>query len=113
MIFHAEHISTQYTEPPHVVIHTPDTDVVLLALACHKDINSPLFIKTGNKDKARIINIDEVIKNVQTRMKEEKSSDNIGEAILGLHAFTGCDTVSVFAGKGKVKALNVMLKSEI
>ena len=29
--FRAEHISTQYTEPPHVVIHTPDTDVVLLA----------------------------------------------------------------------------------
>ena len=113
MIFHVEHISTQYTEPPHVVIHTPDTDVRLLALAFDKDINSPLFIKTGNKDKARIINIGEVIKNVQTRMKEETSSDNIREAILGLHAFTGCDTVSAFAGKGIVKALNVMLKSEI
>ena len=112
-IFHAEYISTQYTEPSHVVIHTPDTDVVLLVLAFDKDINSPLFKKTGNKDKARIINIDELIKNVQTRMKEETSSDNIGEAILGLHAFTGCNTVSAFAWKGKVKALNVMLKSEI
>ena len=88
MIFRAEHSSTQYTGPPHVIIHTPDTDVVLLALAFHKFINSPLFIKIGNKDKARIVNIVEVIKNIQTRMKEEMSSD-IGETILGLHAFTG------------------------
>ena len=88
MIFRAEHSSTQYTGPPHVIIHTPDTDVVLLALAFHKFINSPLFIKIGNKDKARIVNIVEVIKNIQTRMKEEMSSD-IGETILGLHAFLG------------------------
>ena len=84
---------------------------MFLALTFDKDINSQLFIKTRIKDKARIINIDEVIKNVETRMKEETSSDNIGEVIIGLHAFTGCDTVSDFVGKGKVKALSVMLKS--
>lgn len=39
IIFHAEHISTQYTEPPH----TRNTDVVLLALAFDKNINSPLY----------------------------------------------------------------------
>ena len=83
--------------------------ILILASPFDKDINSSLFIKTGNKRKARIINIDEVIKNVQTRIKEETSSDNIGEAVLGLHAFTGYDIVSVFAGK----ALNVILKSEI
>ena len=105
IIFHAEHISTKYTEPSHVVIHTPNNDVVLLALAFDKDTNSPPFIKTRNKDKARIINIDEAIKNVQTRMTEETSSDNIGEAIIGLHTFTGCNTVSAFVGKGKVKSV--------
>ena len=92
MIFRAEHSSTQYIEPPHVVIHTPDTDVVIPALAFHKFSNSPLFIKIGNKDKARIINIVEVLKNVQTRMKEEISSDNMVETILGLDVFTGCDS---------------------
>ena len=83
--------------------------ILILASPFDKDINSSLFIKTGNKRKARIINTDEVIKNVQTRIKEETSSDNIGEAVLGLHAFTGYDIVSVFAGK----AFNVILKSEI
>jgi len=26
------------------------------------------------------------------------------QALLGLHSFTGCDTVSAFAGKGKIAA---------
>ena len=29
---------------------------------------------------------------------------------LSLHAFTGCDTVSAFSGRGKVSALNLMAK---
>ncbi|KAG5895991.1 hypothetical protein JTB14_005097 [Gonioctena quinquepunctata] len=37
---------------------------------------------------------------------------NIGEdvclALPGLHAFTGCDTVSAFAGKGKAAALKLL-----
>ena len=32
------------------------------------------------------------------------------EALLGLHAFTGCDTVSAFAGKGKIAGLNLLGK---
>ena len=34
------------------------------------------------------------------------------EALPGLHAFTGCDTVSSFVGKGKVKAFNIVTKKE-
>ena len=33
-------------------------------------------------------------------------------ALLGLHAYTGCDTVSVFPGKNKVKPLKLMIKNE-
>lgn len=32
------------------------------------------------------------------------------KAILELHAFTGCDTVHAFCGKGKVKPLKTLLK---
>ena len=31
---------------------------------------------------------------------------------LGLHAFTGCDSVSCFGGKGKVKPIKILEKSE-
>ena len=41
-------------------------------------------------------------------------SQNIGyslsKAVLGLHGFTDCDTVSAFARKGKVSALNILKK---
>ena len=33
------------------------------------------------------------------------------KSILSLHAFTGCDTTSALCGKGKVKPLNILLKS--
>lgn len=31
---------------------------------------------------------------------------------MGLHAFTGCDSTSAFKGKGKVKAIKLMLKNK-
>ena len=37
--------------------------------------------------------------------------EDVCKALIGLHAFTGCDTVSAFAGKGKAKAFQ-LLKSE-
>ena len=30
------------------------------------------------------------------------------KALLGMHAFTGCDTVRAFAGKGKIRALTIL-----
>ncbi len=34
------------------------------------------------------------------------------EVLLGLHAFTGCDSVSSFVGKGKLSALQLVKKNE-
>ena len=35
------------------------------------------------------------------------TSREFSEALTGLHAFTGCDTISSFAGKGKTKPLKI------
>ncbi|GFO00746.1 hypothetical protein PoB_002725100 [Plakobranchus ocellatus] len=35
-------------------------------------------------------------------------SKRLRDAIIGLHAFTGCDSTSCFAGKGKLKALKML-----
>ena len=32
------------------------------------------------------------------------------EALIGLHAYTGFDTMSAFAGKGKLRALQILKK---
>ena len=36
---------------------------------------------------------------------------DICQALIGVHAFTGCDSVSAFGGQGKIKALNLINKS--
>lgn len=36
---------------------------------------------------------------------------NLCKALPGLHALTGCDTVSAFAGKGKLKAFKILEQS--
>ena len=33
---------------------------------------------------------------------------NVCKALLGIHAFTGCDTVRAFTGKGKIRALTIL-----
>ncbi|GFO01033.1 DNA damage-inducible protein din7 [Plakobranchus ocellatus] len=35
-------------------------------------------------------------------------SKQLRDAIIGLHAFTGCDSTSCFTGKGELKALNML-----
>ena len=39
-----------------------------------------------------------------------KKKASVCEALLGLHAFTSCDTTSAFHGHRKIKALRAMLK---
>ena len=58
MILHAKHASDRYRD---IAIHTPDTDVVVLTIAFSKDIDSIILIKTGVKNKARIISIERII----------------------------------------------------
>ena len=92
MILHAKHASHYYRD---IVIHIPDTDIIVLAIAFSKDIDSNILVKTGVKNKARIISIEIIIDKLVKRFSM-KNISSATHAILGLHAFTGCDTVSAF-----------------
>ena len=92
IILHAKYADDYYR---HIVIHTPDTDVVVFAIAFSKDIHSNILVKTGVKNKARIISIERIIDKLIKRFSLKITSPAT-DAILGLHAFTGCDTVSAF-----------------
>lgn len=37
---------------------------------------------------------------------------NVRSALLGLHSFTGCDSVSAFAGTGKVKPFEMLINKK-
>ena len=107
MLFHMKHASTHsFTK---FIVHTADPDVFVLCLRHLKNINGSIFIKTEVKDKVRIIDLQKV--RDQLDVECDFSADEVLEALIGMHAFSGCDTVSSFAGKGKGKALNLLMKS--
>ena len=58
MILRAKNASDRYKD---IVIYTPDTTLILLFLPFSKDIDSNLLVKTGVKNKARIIFIERII----------------------------------------------------
>ena len=69
--------------------------VFIMALAFHIEIESKLFQKCGAKERKRIIDI--------TKIAASMGAD-VCHGLIGMHAYTGCDTVSTFADKGKLWA---------
>ena len=85
-----------------VVVCSEDTDVFIMALAFHDKIEASLFQKCGTKTRTRVIDIRKVAGTLGI---------DICRALIGMHSFTGCDTVSAFASKGKTNALKLLKTS--
>lgn len=97
LLLHAVHAAR---ECEAVVIYSEDTDV-FMCLAFH--VGAPLFQKCGTKSRRRIVDIRKVAATVGI---------DVCRALIGMHAYTGCDTVSAFASKGKVKALKLLTSNK-
>ena len=85
MVLHAKHASDCYRD---IIIHTPDTNVAVLAITFSKNIDSNILVKTGVKNKARIISIERTIEKLLKRFSL-KNISSTKDTILGLHTFTG------------------------
>lgn len=86
-----------------VILVSDDTDVLVLSLANSHKLTYNLFLKTGTKNRTKYINISQLVSGLGSQLCK---------ALPGFHAFTGCDTVSAFAGRGKVKPLKLLQKNE-
>ena len=64
-----------------------------------QNFSADLHFITGNQNQSRIISVNEVC---------DKVGSETCNLIVGFHAFTGCDSVSSFYGKGKKKAWKVL-----
>ena len=96
MLLHAKHASANYKA---IVIVAEDTDVFILCLAFQSQIKSGMYIKCGSASRIRYIDIQKVADAIGL---------NVCAALLGLHAYTGCDSVSSFSGRGKLTALKLL-----
>ncbi|CAM4733150.1 unnamed protein product [Leuciscus chuanchicus] len=86
-----------------IVICSEDTDVFIMSLAFCDKIEAPLFLKCGTRTRTRLVAIRKVAATVGM---------DTCRALIGLHAYTGCDTVSAFAGKGKTRALTLLMNNK-
>ena len=90
MFLHALHASDAAHQ--QILIKSSDTDVEVLACYFREYISADIFLLSGTKSRARVINVTQVC---------EQLGVEVCRALPGLQALTGCDTVSSFAGKGK------------
>jgi hypothetical protein len=84
-----------------VLIRTTDTDVLVLAIEhFHKMTSTELWIAFGCRKIFRYI----AAYDIANALGQGKA-----RALLVSHAFTGCDTVSFFAGRGKKTTWNIWI----
>ena len=85
-----------------VVIVSEDTDVLVLLLAFKSFIPSSVFIKCGSQTRVKYIEVSRIVESVGA---------TVCRSLLGFHAFSGCDTVSAFAGRGKVVGYRIVTRN--
>ena len=84
-----------------VVITSEDTDVFALSLAFKGFISCPMFVKRSQQTRTAYMDVSRIVRMLGSELYVYRS-------LPGLHAFTGCDSVSAFSGKNKVTALKLV-----
>lgn len=101
LLLHAVHCANAGSSA--VVIVSEDTDVFILCVAFSGYVACPLYLKSGSHTRVQYVDIKKVA---------QKFGNDKCKALLGLHAFSGCDTVSAFAGRGKLSSLKLLGRNE-
>ena len=106
MLLHAQHAGGK------CVLHADDTDVLVLLFG-HAHNLGKCYLKKGKGAKTRIVGISEVADLLGGQVVDGILKQEVCKALIGLHALTGCDTVSAFASKGKWRPLQMIAKNQI
>jgi hypothetical protein len=65
----------------------------------------------GKGSKSRIIQIHMVLEKLHKELDPAICLQDFIKSLIGLQAFTGCDSVSSHGGKGKIKALKLLVNN--
>ena len=79
-----------------MVISSEDSDIFVLSLAFKCFIPAKIYLKCDTQTRTKNIGITNVV---------QFYGSGLCRCLPALHAFTGCDSVSAFSGKGKLAAL--------
>ena len=105
MILHAHHAGGT------CVNHSDDTDVFVLLLA-HDQSLGKCYTKKGRGAKTRIMELSTVVNSLERQLDPGIDKPCFVKALIGIHAITGCHTISAFSGKGKWKAVQLLQRNK-
>ena len=90
VLLHVQHAASTYCS---IVIRSPDTDVLVLAVSFALGISAELFMSMGTAN---------VVKNVSASAiaLNDKMTAGACSALVGLYCFSGCGSVGAFRYKG-------------
>ena len=94
MVIHAKHANNP------IVIHADDTDVMVL-LICHNRLLGTTCMKTGRGSKARIIQPGKIKRKLPKELPSGITAQDFLKSLCGVHALTGCNSVSAFSGNSE------------
>lgn len=101
LILHAAHaVAAGHTA---IVICSEDTDVFILSLVFSEQLGVQIFQKCGTQNRTQLVDVGKICSAI---------GPDVCKALIGMHAMTGCDTVSAFAGKGKLRSLEIVKKNK-
>ena len=104
IVLHAKHAQG------NVVVHADDTDVFVLLLSHSRSLGNT-YMKMGRGIKSRIVDLQNIATHLKSQLNSNVDFSDFLLSLLGIHAFTGCDSVSAFSGKGKTKSLTLLMKN--
>ena len=93
LLLHAQHASD--CGFANVTIKSPDTNVAIIMCALSSSIPATLLFLTDTCINRRLLNI---------TAAAERLGEEVCAALPGMHAFSGCDSTSAFAHRGKKAA---------
>ena len=102
LFLHAAHAAQ--SRQSTTIIKSPDTDVAVIGIyAASLDVfcHVQLLWLMGTKDRWRFMHLSRLAHVLGTE---------ICNSLPGYHAFTGCDTMSAFYGKGKKQSFEILIK---
>jgi len=102
VVLHCLYESQRSEQNRLLIIQSLDTDVLVLLTYFLAKIRPTILFDTGIGNKRTLINVSQIVANI---------GNNVAKALVGFHAFTGCDCTSAFLQKGKKVLYNLVKNS--
>ena len=88
LLLYAKHAATPHVKA--VIISSEDTDVRILCILFAHAIPVPIYQRCVSQHQARYVDISKIARVL---------GQEVSKALFGLHAFTGCDSVTSWASE--------------